>query len=102
MRFGFRKSFSLGGGFRINLTHKGFSLSGGTKGARASVGTRGTNLRVSAPGTGLYAEKRIRVKGGVSSTRRAFGSLVAIYRFVFVVATTSFFIYWLISQVKRG
>ncbi len=102
MRFGFRKSFSLGGGFRINLTHKGFSVSGGTKGARASAGTRGTNLRVSAPGTGLYAEKRVRMKGAVGSTKRAFGTLVVIYRLIFVIVCTSFFIYWLISQVKRG
>lgn len=101
MRFGFRKSIGIGGGFKINLTHRGASVSGGTDGARASLGTRGANVRVSVPGTGLYAEKRLRL-GGVSQTKRKFRTAVAVYRLLFVVVVTFFFLSWLISQAKRG
>ena len=35
MEFGFRKSFSLGRGVRLNICKRGLSVSGGTSGLRA-------------------------------------------------------------------
>lgn len=54
MGFRYRKSISLGGGFRINLSKSGIGYSWGTKGFRVSRTARGTTRRTySIPGTGL-------------------------------------------------
>ena len=51
----FRKSFNLGGGFRLNLNKKSVGLSVGTKGVRYSVNSDGRKTAsVGIPGTGLY------------------------------------------------
>lgn len=54
MGFRFRKSISLGGGFKINLSKSGIGYSWGTKGYRISSTARGTTRRTySIPGTGI-------------------------------------------------
>lgn len=54
MGFGFRKSFKIAPGVRLNVGKKGISsVSVGSKGARVSVGKKGTRTTISAPGTGL-------------------------------------------------
>ncbi|QXW27212.1 DUF4236 domain-containing protein [Acinetobacter johnsonii] len=54
MGFGFRKSFKIAPGVRLNVGKKGISsVSVGGKGARVSVGKKGTRTTISAPGTGL-------------------------------------------------
>ena len=49
----FRKSISLPGGFRINLSKSGVGASWGVKGLRVGTGPRGTRLNAYIPGTGL-------------------------------------------------
>lgn len=49
----FRKSFSLPGGFRINLSKSGVGASWGVKGLRIGTGPRGSRLNAYIPGTGL-------------------------------------------------
>lgn len=54
MGFGFRKSFKIAPGVRLNVGKKGVSsVSIGGKGVRVSVGKKGTRTTLSAPGTGL-------------------------------------------------
>ena len=54
MGFRFRRSISLGGGFKINLSKSGIGYSWGTKGYRISRTARGTTRRTySIPGTGI-------------------------------------------------
>lgn len=54
MGFRFRKSFNLGGGFRINLSKSGVGYSFGGKGFRVTKkATGGTRYTASIPGTGL-------------------------------------------------
>ena len=57
MGWSFRKSKSLGGGFRLNMSKKGLGLSWGVKGARIGIGPRGVTRTVSIPGTGIYNRK---------------------------------------------
>lgn len=54
MGFRYRKSISLGGGFRINISKSGVGYSWGTKGYRITKTAKGTIRRtVSIPGTGI-------------------------------------------------
>ena len=54
MGFRYRKSISLGGGFRINLSKSGIGYSWGTKGFRVGKTARGTTRTTySIPGTGI-------------------------------------------------
>ena len=54
MGFRYRKSISLGGGFKINLSKSGIGYSWGTKGYRVSRTARGTTRTTySIPGTGI-------------------------------------------------
>lgn len=59
MGFRFRKSISLGGGFRVNLSKSGVGYSWGVKGARITRTAKGrTRVTASIPGTGLsYSEE---------------------------------------------
>lgn len=59
MSLRFRKSFKLGGGVKLNLGKKGFSVSAGTRGARITMGTSGTRVTAGIPGTGLSYTKKI-------------------------------------------
>jgi len=59
MGFGFRKSISLGGGVRLNLSKRGIGASVGVKGFRVGIGPSGLRTRATLPGTGLYYEKRL-------------------------------------------
>lgn len=68
MGWGFRKSFRLGKGFRINLSRSGIGLSTGVKGFRIGVGPRGAYSSVSAGGFTYRAGL------GGRSGRRAGGS----------------------------
>lgn len=54
----FRRSISLGGGLRLNLSKSGVGVSGGTRGARIGTGPRGQRMAIGVPGTGLFYEKR--------------------------------------------
>ncbi len=58
MGFRFRKSISLGGGVRLNLSKRGFGFGAGPRGLRLSLNTHG-KLYGSAgiPGSGLYFVK---------------------------------------------
>jgi hypothetical protein len=50
----FRKSKNLGGGFRLNASHKGLGMSWGVKGFRVGVGSDGKKrMTASIPGTGV-------------------------------------------------
>lgn len=66
MSLRFRKSFKLGGGVKLNLGKKGFSVSAGTRGARITMGTSGTRVTGGIPGTGLSYTKKL--DGGSYST----------------------------------
>lgn len=49
----FRKIFSLGKGFRINLSKRGMSASIGNPGGTLNIGKRGVRPTVGLPGTGI-------------------------------------------------
>jgi hypothetical protein len=53
MPFRFRKSISLGKGFRLNLSKGGISSTFGVKGLHLNVGKRGVRPTVGVPGTGM-------------------------------------------------
>ena len=59
MGFRFRKSFNLGGGFRLNLGKKGPGVSFGVKGLRIGAGPNGTKVTASIPGTGVSYEQKL-------------------------------------------
>ena len=63
MGFGLRKSISLGGGMRVNISKGGIGMSGGIKGLRVGVNSRGAYM---AGGShGLYYRESL---GGSSSS----------------------------------
>lgn len=65
----FRRSKKIGP-FRLNLSKRGLSVSGGVPGARVSVNSRGqVHQTLGVPGTGLY--KRSRLAGGDAGDRGA-------------------------------
>jgi hypothetical protein len=51
--FTFRKSFTLPGGFRINLSKSGIGASWGVKGFRVGTGPKGPRVSAYLPGTGI-------------------------------------------------
>lgn len=56
MAIGFRKSFKVAPGMRINVSHRGVGASVGGKGLRYSVNSRGQRRTTAGiPGTGIYA-----------------------------------------------
>jgi hypothetical protein len=59
MGFSYRKSKSLGGGLRLNITGRGVGVSAGRRGARLSVNSRGQK-GVSLGLLGLFFRKRWR------------------------------------------
>jgi hypothetical protein len=56
--FGFRKSFKLGRGLRLNVGKRGAGVSIGRKGARLGATTRGEK-RASVSWKGLFWRKRL-------------------------------------------
>jgi hypothetical protein len=62
MGWGFRRSFKLAPGVRVNLGKKSASLSFGVRGARYTTGTMGRQVTVGLPGTGLYYTKKLETK----------------------------------------
>ncbi|ULT59629.1 DUF4236 domain-containing protein [Neobacillus drentensis] len=55
MGFGFRKSFKIAPGIRLNVGSKSVGLSAGVKGLRYSVNSRtGSRVTASIPNTGIY------------------------------------------------
>jgi len=97
MGFGFRKSFKIAPGVRLNVGKKGVSsVSIGGKGARVNVGKKGTRTTLSAPGTGLsYSTFKSHAKSKANNNAGAGESnLVANIIVGFIVLV--FFI-WLIS-----
>ena len=58
MAFGFRKSMKLAPGFRLTLSKRGASVSGGPKGAKLSTNTRGEK-RASAGLFGAFWRKKL-------------------------------------------
>ncbi|MFD1396256.1 DUF4236 domain-containing protein [Kroppenstedtia eburnea] len=70
MGFGFRKSFSLGRGVRLNISKKGLSVSGGTSGLRPGIDGSGSGTRAAIPGAGLYDEPRLSFRRARSSRQQ--------------------------------
>lgn len=64
MGWGFRRSFKLAPGVRINLSRSGISTSLGGRGATVNVSRRGTRATVGIPGTGLSFSQHLRRAGG--------------------------------------
>lgn len=62
----FRKSISLGGMGKVNISKSGLSMSVGTRGASATFGKKGTYVNYGIPGTGIYNRQKV---GGGSSSR---------------------------------
>ncbi|MDM5338494.1 DUF4236 domain-containing protein [Fictibacillus enclensis] len=62
MGFGYRKSFKVAPGVRLNVSKSGIGASVGGKGLRYSVNSKGSRVTASVPGTGLsyskYSSKR--------------------------------------------
>jgi len=55
MGFGFRKSFKIAPGVRLNVCSKSVGISAGVKGLRYSVNSRtGSRVTASIPNTGIY------------------------------------------------
>ena len=60
MALRFRKSFSLGKLFKVNLSKSGIGVSAGVPGFHVSLSPKGKARRtVSIPGTGIYSTKTI-------------------------------------------
>ncbi|HAH97674.1 MAG TPA: hypothetical protein DF292_11985 [Firmicutes bacterium] len=60
MALRFRKSFSLGKLFKVNLSKSGIGVSAGVPGFRMSLSPKGKVRRtVSIPGTGIYSMETI-------------------------------------------
>lgn len=97
MGFGFRKSFKIAPGVRLNVGKKGVSsVSIGGKGARVNVGKKGTRTTLSAPGTGLsYSTFKSHSKQKTDSgSEQPSSSLVANIVAVLIVI---FFLIWLFN-----
>ena len=58
MAFGYRKSFKIAPGLKLNLSKHGPSVSAGPKGAKVSVNTRGEK-RASAGRFGMFWRKKL-------------------------------------------
>jgi uncharacterized protein DUF4236 len=58
MPFGYRKSFKLGPGIRLNLSRRSAGISAGPRGVKLSANTRGQR-RASAGWRGLFWRKRL-------------------------------------------
>ena len=71
MGFGFRKSFKIAPGVKLNTGKRGASLSVGGKGLTANISKRGTRTTASIPGTGLsYTSTSTRKKVKPQSPKR--------------------------------
>ena len=67
MRWRYRKSIRLPGGFRLNLSKSGLGYSWGFKGFRLGRDVRGRMLRaISIPGTGIYSRQYLQVSPSLS------------------------------------
>ena len=58
MGLGFRKSFKLAPGLRVNVSKRGLGVSAGPRGAKLSANTRGRR-RASLGWRGLFWRKRL-------------------------------------------
>lgn len=78
MGFRYRKSISLGGGFKINLSKSGIGYSWGTKGYRVSRTARGTTRTTySIPGTGIsYVRESGNRRGSAAPQNRNYSRTV--------------------------
>jgi hypothetical protein len=71
MGLGFRKSFKVAPGVRLNVSSKGLGVSAGVKGLRYSVNSRsGSRVTAGIPGTGVYYTSSGGRKRKTSSYRR--------------------------------
>lgn len=68
---GFRRSFKIAPGLRLNTSLRGLSLSAGVRGAGVNIGGRGLTSHVGVPGTGM--SYRSSSGGGRSPQRPASG-----------------------------
>ncbi|WP_224815623.1 DUF4236 domain-containing protein [Hasllibacter sp. MH4015] len=73
MGFGFRKSFKIAPGVRINTGKRGASVSLGGKGLTTNISNRGTRVTASIPKTGLSytATSSAKPKAKAASKRRS-------------------------------
>jgi hypothetical protein len=86
MGFGFRKSFKLVPGVRINVSKRGAGASLGGKGFTHSIGPGGRRTTISAPGTGVsYSVQHKRSRGGNEIVDAIRGIIVLIGFVIFVV-----------------
>lgn len=58
MAFGYRKSFKIAPGLRVNLSKRGAGVSAGPRGAKVSVNTKGEK-RASAGRFGMFWRKKL-------------------------------------------
>ena len=70
MGFGFSKSFSLGGGVRLNVSKRGLGISAGIPGFRVGVGPSGTRVTASIPGTGISYTQRLSSRSARASRQQ--------------------------------
>ncbi|MEL6465491.1 MAG: DUF4236 domain-containing protein [Pseudomonadota bacterium] len=72
MGFGFRKSFKVAPGIKINTGKRGASISLGGKGLTTNISERGTRVTASIPKTGLSytATSNTKTKAKVASRSR--------------------------------
>jgi len=76
MPFRFRKIFSLGKGFRINLSKGGLSTSLGKPGATLNIGKRGARPTFGIPGSGLSFTPSQGQAGGTKPANAAMNAIV--------------------------
>lgn len=67
MGWSFRKSKKIAPGVRLNVSKRGFGVSGGVRGARVSTNTQGETYASAGRG-GVSFRKRLRKRGGDAST----------------------------------
>lgn len=68
MSWGFRKSFKIAPGLKINLNKRSASLRVGPKNAGVTIGAKGAHASASLPGTGLSVRTKV---GGAKAGRAA-------------------------------
>jgi hypothetical protein len=86
MGFGFRKSFRIAPGVRLNVSKRGAGVSLGGKGFTHSIGPGGRRTTVSAPGTGLsYTVQHKRGQGSNEIANAIIGVIALLVFVAFVV-----------------
>lgn len=80
----FRRTKSLGGGARLNVSKSSIGASVGAAGRSVSVGKRGVHANVGIPGTGVSYRQRLDGKT-VESEASSDGQMTFVQKFISVV-----------------